>query len=249
MSERIGSEADDEASYAYRREGRAEERAAIVAWLRERIAPYANYFANAIERGEHEEARLAAGGKYKRSVVWVKPDSAPQFTGDRPAQAFEMIALGWAGTGRSEWNGGGKRGVYTAMVNNFGRLTDGRPHPTQKPLGLMEALIRDFTDPNDLVCDPFAGSGTTGVAALRLGRRFVGWERDPRYHAVATKRLSRAREQLQMFEGVADVAAPPTASPPAPTPAGHAKYVRGGSGQGALTRRVRVELDGVEVET
>jgi site-specific DNA-methyltransferase (adenine-specific) len=71
-------------------------------------------------------------------------------------------------------------------------------HTTQKPEALMEALIRDFTDPGDLILDPFAGSGTTGVAAIRLGRRFIGWEKDPKYHAIALKRLTAAREQLEL---------------------------------------------------
>jgi site-specific DNA-methyltransferase (adenine-specific) len=64
----------------------------------------------------------------------------------------------------------------------------------------MEALIRDFTDPGDLVCDPFAGSGTTGVAAIRLGRRFIGWERHPKFHADATARLERTHMQYELFE-------------------------------------------------
>jgi len=49
-------------------------------------------------------------------------------------------------------------------------------------------------------CSLEQGSGTTGVAAIRLGRRCIGWERDPKYHAIAVKRLSAAREQLRMFE-------------------------------------------------
>lgn len=147
----------------------------------------------------------AVGVRYRRAIVWVKPDSAPQFTGDRPAQAFEMIALGWVGGGRSVWNGGGRRGVYEALVNNFGRSggSTGRAHPTQKPIDLMEALIRDFTNPGDLVLDPFAGSGTTGVACIRNGRRFLGWERDAKYHEIATRRLAAAREQMGLFGGAA----------------------------------------------
>jgi DNA modification methylase len=53
----------------------------------------------------------------------------------------------------------------------------------------MEELILDFTDPDDLVCDPFSGSATTAVAALRHGRRFIGWERDPEHYATAIRRL------------------------------------------------------------
>ena len=63
---------------------------------------------------------------------------------------------------------------------------------------IMESLVRDFTDPGDLILDPFAGSGTTGVAAIRLGRRFIGWEKDPKYHAIALKRLTAAKEQLEL---------------------------------------------------
>lgn len=132
-----------------------------------------------------------------RACVWDKIDSAPQFTGDRPAASAEVFVL-FHQDGRKRWNGGGRRNVYRHAVN--GENKGGKPHPSTKPLGLMEALVRDFTDPGELVCDPFAGSGTTGVACIRLGRRFVGWEKDPKYHAIAVKRLRAAREQLRMFE-------------------------------------------------
>jgi hypothetical protein len=72
-------------------------------------------------------------------------------------------------------------------------------HPCPKPEALMEWIVREFTKPGDLILDPFAGSGTTGVAAVRLGRRFIGWERDPKYHAVATRRLESTREQLNLL--------------------------------------------------
>jgi DNA modification methylase len=64
----------------------------------------------------------------------------------------------------------------------------------------MLALVSDFTDPGELVCDPFAGSCTTGVACIQMGRRFVGWEKDPRYFAIGVKRLRAAREQLGLWD-------------------------------------------------
>ena len=73
----------------------------------------------------------------------------------------------------------------------------------------MEALVRDFTEPGETILDPFAGSGTTGIACIRLGRNFVGWERDPRYHAIALRRLAGTREQLTI----------PLARPPKPNQA------------------------------
>ena len=139
-----------------------------------------------------------AGAKWKRAAAWVKPDGAPQFTGDGWAQGFECIAAAWCGRGRSKWNGGGKRGVFVHGVNNFGRLTSGRPHPTQKPLALMLELVELFTDPGDVVLDPFAGSGTTGVACLRLGRRAILIEKDPKYAAIARERLKAEAQGLSL---------------------------------------------------
>lgn len=145
----------------------------------------------------------AAGAVYKRACVWVKPDAQPQLTGDRPGMGYESIVVAHAAVGRSRWNAGGKVGVYVENKTPGWQkdATNGvrNPHPTTKPLGLMESLIRDFTDPGELIADPFAGSGTTGVACKRLGRRFVGWERDPKYHAIAQKRIDGVREQLGLF--------------------------------------------------
>lgn len=134
------------------------------------------------------DALVMAGAKWRRAQIWVKPDSAPQFTGDRPAQGFEAIASAWAGTGRSVWNGGGARGVYVHCVGVAGGQRN--EHPTTKPLPLMLELVELFTDPGEVVLDPFAGSGTTGVACLRSGRRFIGIERDPKYAQVARDRLA-----------------------------------------------------------
>lgn len=148
---------------------------------------------DAVERWR--AALESAGASWRRASIWVKPDSTPQFTGDRPAQGFECIAMAWAGGGRSRWNGGGKRGLYEFNCHDF---EGGRDHPTMKPLPLMESLVRDFTDPGELICDPFAGSGTTGVAAKRLGRSFIGFERDPKYFEIARKRIESAREQYRL---------------------------------------------------
>lgn len=65
-----------------------------------------------------------------------------------------------------------------------------RLHTTQKPLALMRELVRLFSDPGELVGDWFTGSATTGLAALMERRRFVGWELDARYHAIAARRLA-----------------------------------------------------------
>lgn len=71
-------------------------------------------------------------------------------------------------------------------------VSNGTRHPTQKPLSLMTFLVRLLSTEGQLVGDPFAGSATTGVAALQSGRRFAGCERDPEFHRLAEKRLSES---------------------------------------------------------
>lgn len=67
-------------------------------------------------------------------------------------------------------------------------------HPTQKPLALCEYLIRTYTHPNDVVLDNCMGSGTTGLAAINQGRKFVGIELDPHYFTVAKERISNGKQ-------------------------------------------------------
>lgn len=69
-------------------------------------------------------------------------------------------------------------------------------HPTQKPLDLMEWLVRTYTNPGDTVLDPFTGSGSTGCACVTLGREFIGAELDPTYHATAQRRIANAQPAL-----------------------------------------------------
>lgn len=149
--------------------------------------------------GHWRDALKVAGLEYVRTAVWVKPNCPPQFSGDRPAAAFEEIVIAHqrqenGKAARKHWNGGGERGIYTfPIVERSGRM-----HPAQKPLPLMEALVRHYSDVRETIMDPYAGSGTTGVAAVVLGRGFVGCEQDPHWHAVASRRLRFAREQLNL---------------------------------------------------
>ena len=91
--------------------------------------------------------------------------------------------------------------VQHGGVVNADKFGERRVHPTQKPIRLFECLVADFTKPGDVVFDPFAGSGTTGVAAMRLGRKFVGIELDPRHAATARRRLAKAAEEFPFSPG------------------------------------------------
>ena len=135
-------------------------------------------------------ANVAAGLQHVRIGQWVKLNATPQFTGDRPATGSEAIVIAHP-RGRKRWNGGGTHAVWSyPIVLDRAHAGSERVHTTQKPLDLMLRLVELFTDPGEIILDPFAGSGTTGVACLRLGRRFIGIEKDARYAAIARERLA-----------------------------------------------------------
>jgi hypothetical protein len=83
---------------------------------------------------------------------------------------------------------------------HFDKVRIGSVHPTQKPVALMEYLIRTYTNPGDTVLDNCMGSGTTGVAAINTGRSFIGIERDPAYFAIASKRIAEAQMNWALLE-------------------------------------------------
>nr|NTB07656.1 hypothetical protein [Agrobacterium fabrum] len=157
---------------------------------------WALLFCQAEAVGDWRDVLEGAGAKYKRSMIWVKPDSTPQLNGQMPAMGYESMPLAWCGEGRSKWNAGGKRGVYTHLTNQRDR--DGR-HPTEKPIPLMRELLADFTNAGETILDPFMGSGTTGVVCAKMGRKFVGIELDPKYFDVACERIEKAYSQGDMF--------------------------------------------------
>jgi modification methylase len=137
-------------------------------------------------------------------VIWRKTNPMPNFRGRRFTNAHETLI--WASRGeasrytfnyealkafnddvqmRSDW--------LIPICSGPERLKDegGRKaHPTQKPEALLARVLLAATNPGDLVVDPFFGTGTTGAAAKRLGRRFIGIERDPDYARAAEERIA-----------------------------------------------------------
>lgn len=172
----------------------AEQRLVVAAELARASVRWVLQFSDFETSADWIAANGAAKLDHVRLGIWVKPGSSPQFSGDRPAVGAEAIVIAHA-SGRKRWNGGGKHGVWTHPIVP-GTNPERTEHTTQKPVPLMLELVELFTDPNELVLDPFAGSGTTGVACLRLGRRFIGIEREAKYVEIARERL-RAEENGQ----------------------------------------------------
>ena len=139
-------------------------------------------------------------------VVWRKSNPMPNFKGTRFANAHETLI--WAAKSR-----GAKRYTFNydamKMANDEVQMrsdwtlplctgeerikgADGhKAHPTQKPEALLHRVILTSTRPGDVILDPFFGVGTTGAAAKRLGRRFIGIERESEYIAHAKERIRK----------------------------------------------------------
>lgn len=139
-------------------------------------------------------------------IVWRKSNPMPNFKGTRFTNAHETLI--WASKSR-----GGRRYTFNydamKMANDElqmrsdwtlplctgdERLKDGsgaKAHPTQKPEALLHRVILASTKPGDVILDPFFGTGTTGAVARRLGRKFVGIEREAEYAALARKRIAQ----------------------------------------------------------
>lgn len=130
------------------------------------------------------------GFKYQQLLVWEKGNSTPN---KWYLQACEFILM---------LRKGGER-----WINNMGTKTvlkvpnqiGDKPHPTAKPIELMEILIANSTNENDIVLEPFAGSGSTCIAAKKLKRRFIGVEIDPQYCEIANQRLAEEDRQQYLF--------------------------------------------------
>jgi DNA modification methylase len=86
--------------------------------------------------------------------------------------------------------------LWHGMIRKGG---EERFHPTQKPGGVMEWCIEQLPPDTETILDPFMGSGTTGVAAVKLGRRFIGIEIEPKYFDIACRRIEAATKQPDLF--------------------------------------------------
>jgi len=135
--------------------------------------------------------------KSKHQIIWggnyfadALPASMRWLVWDKMNGSFSLADCEFAWC--SEW-----KAARIFRYSTAAALTDGKEHPTQKPIKLMEWCI-SFHDKSETICDPFMGSGTTGVAAINTGRKFVGIERERRYFDVACERIEGAQMQGRM---------------------------------------------------
>ena len=125
------------------------------------------------------------GLRVLRVGVWVKTNPMPIISADRPALGWEPIVCMLREDVKPFWFGGGK------TINHVGPTSQGSGHPTQKPIELVRRLVRSFSQPGNLILDPFAGSGTTLRAAADEGRRAIGYEAREDYCELSAARLGQ----------------------------------------------------------
>ena len=120
------------------------------------------------------------------TILWIRKEGKPKHFFDYPLS--------------KTWNNGKQmKDVWTIgrvkkVEKEFGK------HPTQKPLELMERLVLSSTRPGDVILDPFSGSGTTGVAVVKHGRKYIGYDIDASFNRIARKRIRQLEKSLAQNE-------------------------------------------------
>ena len=176
---------------------------------RDDVAAFVNHWAPRVRRwfvmfGDHYtvpwalEALELAGLYTFAPVVWVKTNPAPRFVCDGPASGVEYIAIARP---RGQHVKRYRPGHYYGAG---GSAFSGAVVTGGKPEWLMRAVVRDYSEPGDLIVDPFGGGASTLRAAVIEGRRAIGAEIDPETHAKAVERLAQPYTpcvQFQRIEG------------------------------------------------
>lgn len=123
---------------------------------------------------------------------------------DRTGRAQEKSPESWNRFKRIDgWTDNGlrypKSVIEIKAENDFFKKNDYERHPTQKPVTLMLHLIKTYTNPQGTVLDPFMGAGSTGVAALKCGRKFIGVEKEEKYFDTACYRMEKAVQETSLL--------------------------------------------------
>lgn len=138
--------------------------------------------------GDIADYSESLGFEVKDMLRWEKSNPMPRNKERRYVVDYE-VAL-WLVKPGDKWTFNRRTEGYERPKYVSGR-DSGKLHPTQKPVSLMEWLVKIHSNLDDIILDPFLGSGSTGVAALQTGRSFIGIERDETYYETAKNRLDK----------------------------------------------------------
>jgi DNA modification methylase len=136
-------------------------------------------------------------------MVWHKTNPAPKFRRAGFLNSCELIVCMW-NKGHT-WNFTKQNEMHNFIESPIcmgnERLKDPK-HPTQKPVSVLKKLINIASNEGDMILDPFAGVGSTGVAALELNRKFIGIENDEKYYKASCNRLNQKHKELKEFNSL-----------------------------------------------
>jgi site-specific DNA-methyltransferase (adenine-specific) len=159
-------------------------------WKKDRGSNFANTVREPMKEHDHVVTFSSNGYTYNKQMQQRKPSGLSRSKYD--------FSAGAKSENYREFTREGRRTVgelrVPSSIQEFKRETG--LHPTQKPVALYEYLIKTYTNPGDTVLDFCAGSGTTGVAAIRTGRNAILIEREPKYYEVMQKRIQEAQTQM-----------------------------------------------------
>lgn len=178
-------------------------------WCHEFVAGWANRVRHwaavfSDHTGSHwwEAAWEAAGWYVFAPVIWLRTNATPRVAGDGPTSAVDYITVARPRRRLAPGRGGSRPGYYPTVQSAATVVM-----PGGKQLGPMRSLVRDYSRPGDLICDPCAGGATTLLAAAIEGRRGIGSEMDAATFAKAQARIARGYTPVMRF-GDADRPAP-----------------------------------------
>lgn len=134
------------------------------------------------------------GMRYIGTGIWHKEPYTPQMTGDRAAQNYEAYLIMHSAS-PTRWNGGG---LGSCVKYPPAPSVNGR-HPTEKPVDLIEHLVRMYTDRGETIADPFGGRATVPAVAVQCGRNAVGWEIGDKHYENGLIRLENTNEKIQLL--------------------------------------------------
>ena len=146
-------------------------------------------FTNSLNLQEMLNEATKVGFKLHNLLVWEKNNCTPSQYYMKNCEYVLFLRKG-----KAKWinNIGDSK-----TVHKFNNIIGNKLHPTEKPVDLLEYYLLNSSEPNDIVFDPFMGSGSTGVAALNTDRDFIGIELDERYFNIAQNRLEEAANKTK----------------------------------------------------
>lgn len=146
--------------------------------------------------GEIAKYAEGKGFEIKDMIRWKKSNPMPRNRDRRYITDFEVAV--WLVKPKGKW-------VFNRLSDTYDRCEYEYPltpqsekvgHTTQKPIALMEEILRRHTNENQLILDPFMGSGTTAIACINTNRNYIGFELDEKYHKIANDRILNAINKI-----------------------------------------------------